>query len=100
MESLQQLESSKNELHTAIGAGIASKSQQSIDSTNVVNTLQLLDAMNQEIQSNILAWSNGSSVDLKNINNQRKTPQTYGGVAPGEVVSYYIDFKNNFFVIY
>ncbi|URN96098.1 MAG: hypothetical protein NAG76_07675 [Candidatus Pristimantibacillus lignocellulolyticus] len=94
LESLERLESSKRELHAVISESVALVAQLSVDTSATTNTVQLLNSMNEEIQLNIIAWSDGSSVEMKNIKDQRKTLQTYGGVAPGEVVSYYIDFKN------
>lgn len=93
LDSLEQLESNKTVLHTMISNSIRIVSGLSIDTTHVASTIQILNAMNEEIQRNIIAWFDGSSTEMKNIRDQRKTIATYGGVAPGEVVSYYIDFK-------
>ncbi|HIW32416.1 MAG TPA: hypothetical protein IAA29_06495 [Candidatus Paenibacillus intestinavium] len=93
IESLTRLESSKLALHTSIEASIQMVSQSSVDTSDIMNTVELLNAMNEEIQRNIAVWYDGSSIEMKNVKNQRKTVQTYGGATPGEVVSYYIDFK-------
>lgn len=94
LESLQRIESSKRELHTTISESIRVVSRLSVDTSVVANTIQLLDAMNEKIQRNLMVWSDGSSIEMRSINDHRKTLQTYGGAAPGEIVSLYIDFKN------
>ena len=93
LQSLEQLESRKADIHAKISESVKLVVYHSEDTHNIANTLQLLNAMNQEVQRNIMVWTDGSSVQMKNIKDQRKTLQTYGGVAPGEVVSLYIDFK-------
>lgn len=93
LEALERLESSKAELHDVISESILLVSQLSIDTSAIANNVQLINSLNEEIQRNIILWSDGNSVEMKNIKDQRKTLQTYGGVAPGEVVSYYIDYK-------
>ena len=93
LEGIMELEASKKSIHQEITKLVSALSDASADRVLLSRELELLNTMNQQIQHNITLWYNGSSVEMKNIKNQRKTLQTYGGVAPGEVISYYIDFK-------
>jgi|GEM_PF-1104441 len=63
------------------------------ESQQLTSYITELKQLNEEVHAILHQWYTEDSNDMKNVNSQRKTLSSYGGVHNSEILSYYIDYK-------
>ena len=59
----------------------------------IIQYIEQLQLIHERLQQQISNWYNADSQEMKQVKNQRKTLQAYGGLNDSDVISYYFDEK-------
>lgn len=97
IDQIKQLDQQKLPYKAAINSiRLDSSDYATVTSTYITELTRLvaeLQQQNENLQSIMSKWYDEDSDSMKQVNTQRLTLQTYGGVNYSDVISYFIDDK-------